>query len=435
MTQPALMLSSNHRNSAQPKLYYGWVIVAVCFIILTLVFGVRLSFAVFFVALIDEFGWSRADTALIFSISMMVFAATSTLAGIALDRWGARRTFGIGAAFLAVGLLLSSQIQTLWQLALIYGGVAGLGITILGLGPLASLIARWFHRRRGLAIGIAFAGTGVGSLLIIPGVEYLIGGSGWRAAYIVLAVLALATIPIILRFLRMNPEDLQLLPDGGSSPSSSEQHDGFLENWKMNQVIRTAAFWFLLLSALGAIGPIRMLTVHQLAIIVDAGFTRSFAAALVGTAGVITAIAFIVFGGLSDRVDRRLVYIFGSFSLILAMLILNRLQNNPPDINLVVIYTILFGIGEGSRASLVTAVASDLFPGDAMGGINGTVGAAFGVGAAIFPWLAGRLFDIHGNYTIVLGVAGIAVIISTISLSLAPLFKRVPHKHLPRSAN
>lgn len=420
------MPSPKNKNSTQSKLFYGWVIVAVCFIILTVAFGIRLSFSVFFVALIDEFGWTRADTALVFSVSMLVFAATSTLAGMALDRWGARKTFGTGAALLAVGLLLSSQIHTFWQLALMYGGIAGLGITIVGLGLLASLIARWFRRRRGLAIGIAFAGTGVGSLLITPGVEYLISVSGWRTTYIILAVLSLATIPIIVRFLHMNPEDMQLFPDGASSLSSFEQHNARLENWKMKKVVRTASFWFLLLSALGAIGPVRMLTVHQLAIIVDAGFERSFAAMLVGSSGAITAITFIVFGALSDRIDRRFVYILGSISLIFAMAILNGIQHNQPPTMTVVVYMLFLGIGEGSRSSLVTAIASDLFPGDALGGINGAVGAAFGIGAALFPWLAGRLFDIQGNYTTVLFVAGFAVIVSTVSLSLAPKFKTDP---------
>jgi sugar phosphate permease len=402
--------------------YYGWVIIAVSFLILTVVFGVRLSFTVFFVALIDEFGWPRADTALIFSVSMIVFAATSTLAGIGLDKWGARRTFGVGAAVLTLGLLLSSQIQNIYQLALAYGGVAGLGITILGLGPQAALIARWFIRRRGLAIGIAFAGTGIGSLLIIPGIEQVVSAYGWRISYIVLAGLIFATLPFIVFLLRLNPAEKGLQPDGVLKSVTHEDSTHPVEAWKMSDAVRNPAFWLLMLAALGAIGPVRMLSVHQLAILVDAGFESSYAALAIGFSGVITAIAFILLGALSDKIDRRLVYLLGSLSLITAIFILDGLQL-PGGLLWVFIYATLLGFGEGSRSSLVTAVASDLFPGDALGAINGTVGAAFGLGAAILPWLAGLNYDLQGSYTTGFIVAVGVVIISTLSLWLAPIFK------------
>jgi MFS family permease len=383
---------------------------------------VRLSFTVFFVALIDEYGWLRADTALIFSVSMIVFAATSTLAGIGLDKWGVRRTFGIGAAVLTLGLLLSSQIQSLYQLALAYGGLAGLGITILGLGPQASLIARWFIRRRGLAIGIAFAGTGIGSLLIIPGIEGVVSYSGWRTAYIVLAGLTFLTLPFIVFLLRLNPSEKGLNPDGeqevGTQGGTSQQE----ENWAMSAAIRTPAFWLVMLAALGAIGPVRLLSVHQLAILIEAGFISSLAAVAIGFSGAVTALAFILLGALSDRIDRRLVYSLGSLSLITAYFIIDGLQITR-GLFWIFFYAVLLGIGEGSRSSLVTAVASDLFPGDALGAINGAVGAAFGMGAAILPWLAGLLYDRQGIYTNGFIIAVGAVIISTLSLWLAPYFK------------
>jgi MFS family permease len=409
-------------NASDHGWFYGWVIVAVSFLTLTVVFGVRLSFTVFFVALIDDFSWSRADTALIFSVSMIVFAATSTLAGIGLDKWGARRTFGVGAAVLTFGLLLSSQIQNLYQLALTYGGLAGLGITILGLGPQASLIARWFKRRRGLAIGIAFAGTGIGSLLIIPGIDQVVSAFDWRTSYIVLAGLTFATLPFIVFLLRLNPADKGLHPDGIPPVGIQEDSNHPVENWKMSDAVRTPTFWLLMLAALGAIGPVRMLSVHQLAILVDAGFKSSYAAIAIGFSGAITAIAFILLGALSDKIDRRLVYLLGSLSLVMAIFILDGLQV-PGGSLWVFIYAILLGIGEGSRSSLVTAVASDLFPGDALGAINGAVGAAFGMGAAILPWLAGLVYDLQGSYTPGFIVAVGAVIISTFSLWLAPLFK------------
>lgn len=408
-------------------LFYGWIIVAVSFLIMTVVFGVRLSFTVFFVALIDEFGWLRADTALIFSVGMIVFAATSTLAGIGLDKWGVRRTFGVGAAILALGLLLSSQIQNLYQLALTYGILAGLGITILGLGPVAALIARWFIQRRGLAIGIAFAGTGIGSLLIIPGIEQVVSATSWRTAYIVLAGLTFATLPFIVFLLRLNPRDKGLLPDGLAELPNRVDSSQPAENWKISAAVRTPAFWLLMLAAMGAIGPVRLLSVHQLAILVEAGYNSTYAAIAIGFSGAITALAFILLGALSDRIDRRLVYVFGSLSLIMAYFIINGLRV-PGALWWVFIYAILLGIGEGSRSSLVTAVTSDLFPGDALGAINGAVGAAFGMGAAILPWLAGFLYDQQGSYTNGFIVAVGVVIISTLSLWLAPIFKSLNPK-------
>ena len=403
------------------------MIVAVSNISLTVVFGVRLSFTVFFVALIKEFGWSRADTSLIFSTSMIVFAVTSTLAGSWLDKWGARRTFGIGAAILTVGLILSSQIESIFQLALAYGCIAGLGFTILGLGPQASLIARWFKQRRGMAIGIAFAGTGIGTLLITPGSEYLISVFGWRVAYLVLAGLTFSIIPLIIYFLRLHPTELNLHTDG----AVAEKNVGIKiqpdQDWKMHDVIRTPAFWLLMVAATGAIGPIRMLTVHQLAVMVDAGVESSYAALMVGLSGAVTSFAFIILGSLSDRIDRRLVYLIGSLSLISAIFILNKLHT-PEQSYLIALYAVLLGFGEGSRASLVTAVASDLFPGNALGAINGAMGAAFGLGAAILPWLAGLFYDIQGTYTTGFIVTAGFVMISTVSFWYAPLFVRQFHQ-------
>ena len=151
--------------SQQPRLsgrfFYGWVIVAVCGLTLLVAFGIRLSFTVFFVALLADHNWDRAETALVFSASMLVFTVASTPAGSALDRWGVRRVFSVGVLLLALSLFLSSQIQTLPQLALTYGVLAGLGITILGLGPQASVVAR-----RLAADASASANVGIRSWLL-----------------------------------------------------------------------------------------------------------------------------------------------------------------------------------------------------------------------------------------------------------------------------
>jgi len=422
---------------AQRNIFYGWIVVGVCFVVIALTFGVRLSFGIFFDALIREgpdgqaFNWTRADTAGIFSISMVVFAGTGTLFGWLLDRLGARRVFVLGLLLMISGLLLTSRMTSLWQFALYYGLWTSLGVTALGLTIQAATLSRWFsrHGQRGLAIGLAFSGTGAGILVLAPVVERVISRYGWRSAYVLLAaLLLLVALPVTLLFLRDDPAQLGLHPDGAPSttadsyrsPASSRRPPiSSLQSpsWTFRAAAGSVSFWLLMLSGTYSLFTLRMVSVHQVAYLVDRGVPRLTAATVIGAAGLITALAFIGFGGLSDRMGRAHAFHLGAIAQIVALLVLMGLPPAAPT-PILYLYALFWGIGEGGRSGLLSAIVSDSFPGPAQGTIVGTLGAFFGVGAAAGSWLGGAVYDWTGEYMLAFQIALLATLAATAAVAL-----------------
>ena len=377
-------------------------IVLVCFLSVFIIFGIRLSFSVFFAEFVLAEGWSNEASAAIFSLNMLVFAATAPLAGIALDRWGPRPVFGFGALMMAGGLWLSSRATSLSDLLLSYGLIEGVGLGITGLGPVASVIAGWTTpAQRGRALGIAFAGTGIGSLLFVPLANRLIDSFGWRDAYLALALVCLLILlPLMVIGLRRPPPSL--LPESQIMVARV--------NWR--GLLRNPVFWALMIAAVMTMGPVRSLTVHQIAYMESVGIERSAAAAVVGMAGLLTSGFFVGLGWVSDRFGRATAYTIGAAGLFgaVGMLVVMRVVDTPQAL---LLYALLFAMGEGARSSQTTALASDLFQRQGLGLINGLVGGLGGLGAALGPWLVGRMRDESGSYD-----GGLLVMVVMVAVSV-----------------
>jgi len=415
-----------HRHNIFSGIFYGWIIVLVSFIVIGLVFGVRLSFGLFFDTLTHsgEFGWTRADTALAFSLTMIVFALTSTWVGWSLDRWGVRRVFVVGLLVLASGLALTSRMMSLVQFYLFYGVWTGFGITILGLSMQAAVIARWFDQlgRRGLAIGLAFSGTGIGILILAPVVERTIRSSDWRSAYLLLAGLVLALgLPAVLLLLRDRPADLGLLPDGlerrspilsdvnldrvGAQAAALSRVEA--RPWTLRRALGAMNFWLLMASGTLSLFTLRMVTVHQVSHFVDNGIPRPLAATILGGTGLVTAISFIFFGSLSDRIGRSRSFYIGALAQGVALILLLTVGPETSR-GMLTLYALLWGIGEGSRSGLLTAIAGDLFAGPSLGAILGALGGFFGIGAAAGSWFGGYMYDLSASYIVPFSLALLA---------------------------
>lgn len=382
------------------------------------IYGLRYSFSVFYVAILHEFGWSRAETAIIFSIHMLVYGMTAPVAGVLVDRWGPKKVLSVGLLLLAVGMAACSLGRAVWQFYFLFGVVVAIGAAIAGYTPLSAMLAAWFVRKRGTAFGIY--GIGFGLCYLIPTLtQYLISNLGWRASFLVLgAIPAVVVVPVVLLFMRRSPQEMGLVPDGVAAPSLGSEAQVRAEalvvdkkwaatDWSLPKAMKTHRLWLMFAAQFLVWGlGFGMLMGHQVVFLVDVGYGEMFAASLVGLFGVMYAVGNLC-GFVSDRLGREMTFTLSTLGALfaVAMLLTMVFVHNPA---LPYLYAVALGVGGGAMTPNLTAAVADMFQGRNFGSILGFMAFGFGSGSFIGVWLAGYVHDLSGSYLWAFVVAGAA---------------------------
>jgi MFS family permease len=202
--------------------FYGWLMVFAGFLVLMISWGCQFAFSVFLIPLTEHFGWTRANTAGVFSFNYLLFGAGSIFSGKLTERFGPRAVVGVGGALMGAGLILSATIQNLWQLYLVYGVIIGLGASTTW-GPLVATVSRWFIARRGLAMGIMSLGISLGIMVLPPLSRSLITRLGWRMSFILLGLLTGLLIMGTSLLLKRDPKEKGLNPFLENPKRSTEE--------------------------------------------------------------------------------------------------------------------------------------------------------------------------------------------------------------------
>ncbi len=402
---------SSEAGEQSPR-YYGWIVVGVTFLTMAIGGSIVGTFSVFYVAFLDEFGWSRADTALGFSASMVTFAFSAGLIGALIDRFGPRRVIPFGVAVLGGGLLLMSTVSSLGTLYLYYGVVVAVGITLIGFVPTSAVVSRWFVRRRATAMGIALSGRSCGGLVMIPLTAFLIGVFGWRSAYLLLAAgVTVVLLPLTATLHRDPPA----LPEE-RSPAGEEG------GWTLRQALGDAAFWLLFLAGIFGGLSFSIVGLHQIAHMVDVGIGKLTAASLIGSLAVLRTLGGVTGGWVGDRVGRLGAFLAASAaSLAGVFLLMNASAERWP---LVYLYVLLYGLGEGARGTAFVSLKADIFPGRSFGRILGFSQVGAGLASAVGPWLAGYIFDVLGSYRLAFWLVAVVKVLSMVTVAGALLRAR-----------
>jgi len=383
---------------------YGWIIVGVSFVTLALVYGVWYAFSVFFVALLKEFGWSRSVGAGAFSICVIMSSIISPLVGGMVYSIGPKKVIVLGSLILGVGLALCSLMQTWWQFYLFFSCLAGAGIGAAGWVPNIMIIQDWFKEKRGLATGIISSGIGIGILVCVPFVQYLIIQWGWRMAYLVLALLIpLIIITMAIVFLKKPPQAAQSPPmEVGISRALIKDplvvnEEWVSRSWSVRQALHTKQFWLLGISFFLGNLIIQSIFTHQVAFFVDHGMEALSASYIVGLIGIMSLGGKILWGGLSDRIGREITYTTGIACSMLSMifLILFTVFLLP---TMMYFFSLFFALGYAVTATHPPLITADIFGGQAFGRIFGSFMIFIGIGGAFGAWFTGFIFDLTGSY-------------------------------------
>ena len=394
--------------------FYGWIIVMVALVSMAFWIGIRTSFSVFFVALLEEFSWSRGDSAGVQSLALITYTLLAPLVGWLIDRFGPRRVIVPGILVLVIGLVMCATIQTLTQFYIFYGVFMGSGITCIGIISYSAILAHWFQKKRGLASGIAVSGMGIGTFLFVPVTQFFIDAVGWRATFAITAGMVLfIVLPLNGFFLKHKPEEIGQRIDGSDSGSLHLSKDsdpnGTLDgsNDSFHKVIRTVSFWSLMAFPFLVVIGIYITLVHNVQFMVDQGISKMTAAWVFAMVGIISSVFRIFWGWLSDRWGREKTFTLGVLCACLGVGSLILLEATGIRI-FIYSFLILFGVGWGVTAPMFMAVSADLFKGRVFGFIYGLVEAGIGFGGALGAWIAGLIFDHTSSYqgAFILAISG-----------------------------
>jgi MFS family permease len=393
----------------KPRLFYGYIIVIVSFLIMMLILGLHPSFGIFFKPITEEMGWSRTVTSVAFSISIFMGGVTGIIMGGLNDRFGPRIVITCCSLLCAIGYLMVWQVQTPWQFYLSFGVIVGAGSMIYV--PVMSTVARWFTKRRSMMTGIVFMGSGIGMMVMPLVINLLISANGWRTAVLILGLLIVAVCVLAAQFLKRDPSHTGQAAQGDNKAGEATAHSD-MKNYSPREAVRTRQFWLFIMALFLYGFSFFSVQVHIAAHVTDLGFTATDAAAILSILGGSTIVGQLVLGSAGDRIGYKKAFLIGLILLTLGFFVLMIAR----EMWGLYIFAILVGMAFGDCGTQESTLVAWLFGLSSHGLLLGFAVFSWTMGAAVGPIISGYIFDATGSYQpafyMFVGLAIIAVILT-----------------------
>ncbi len=396
----------------EKKLTYHWVIVLACFLLMAASIGVVVNcFNLFTVELIDEFGYNAGEVQLIGTIATLAALVGGAVVGKVMAKFRMRVAMPVYAVITAGGFFLYSMCESLTSFYVL-SLVVGFGMSGVSLIPCGALINNWFTEQKGLATGIAFTGSVAGGLILVQVTKFVIASSGWRTAYMVLGIIAaVILIPTSIFLVRESPKEKGLLPMGAKPGAGNEE---VLTGISTGKYLKTGSFWLLAVTMF-IIGFINMGMQNNFSIYMtgEIGQSADFAANVFTVVMGIQIFGKIILGAVYDKKGVKFGAIYCTILFILAVVTFMRSGSTA----MAILFGALFGL-VCSMTTVTPPYLTALVVGRKYySSIYGLLSLFYGVGVAIGPVVAAKVFDATGSYNpawIAYAVLSVLLVLTTV---------------------
>ena len=398
-------------------IFYGWYILAACFVILFLTTGVRYTIGVVFKPLITEFGWDRGLLSLGFFINMTIYSFSIIIAGRAYDRYGPKWVIIISNVFLSTGFMSLAFIGSFRGFFIFYGIVAALGMGGTTVPLFAVLTSKWFEKGRGLAVSLGLTGSCVGQFVLVPIFTILVLRFGWRISYFFIGLVMLIIITTLAFWvIKGDPHDLGLKPwghtnevklrkEGDKKPAALESRD-----LGLTDAMKTYSFWlFVAFMFICGSGDF-MVTTHLIPMVTDYNIPPTTAGNMLAWLGLMSLPGILIAGPLSDKIGTK-IPIFLTFLLRFVLFILILKYQNLVSFY---IFACAFGFTLLITAPLNAILVGRLYGFSHIGLISGFITTIHHLGGGFLAYVAGEVFDRTGSYRLIFILSAVMVLIAAL---------------------
>ena len=389
-------------KDSQRGFYYGWVIVAVMAVSRAVTMGMgSLNFGLFIKPMGDQLGIGRADFGWAQTARQASSSVTSPVVGWLLDRYGARIMLPVAVTLTGVSMIGLAYISHAWQLIALFAIMGLVGLSGPGALVTSVPVLKWFVVDRGKAVAFMSLGVPFGALIFIPLTQFVINVAGWEMSWIVLAVIGIGVVvPLTGIFVRRQPEDIGLLPDGAVARDSEEGDSGAPSaaseevSWTVSEAIRSTTLWRLVIVFSAVSLATSTVGLHRIPSFMDKGLDPTLISFATAFDAVCAGVSTFSFGMLVRYIPARYLGATG-FMLLATASVLTIYANS---ILIVFVSMAVFGLGIGGMMFLQNFIWADYFGRESVGSIRGLVNPINLVVGGLGAPIAGYIHDFTGTY-------------------------------------